>query len=352
MRNFFINLTNSSNTRETSASIPVNEQNSINPSSDYPSSSYESDISTSPPSNYNTSPTLNTTATTAINDPSQTSNSAVFIKHFVFSPSCRIRIDYRGKLSNEQLFEAGPFLNLLIGLAQLAKVDIYLERISHKRGLKGYDKLLTFLLERWLNDIRPTDVIKGIVPLSSITQIAVGIKDLFYLPFYQYRRDGRLGRGLQLGASSFTTNTALALIELSGQVVRCAHFAALLCFELVSPSTDSTSDGSLRSSSSSQAIMARNHPPPNDIREGVTYAMTAIQRSFNLTSHQLRIEAQSGRRRSGLLGVISALIRQMPSVAIQPIVTTTKAVDNVLVGVRNHFNPDERHDDKEKYRSD
>ena len=96
--------------------------------------------------------------------------------------------------------------------------------------------------------------------------------------------------------------------------------------------------------------MARNHPPPNDIREGVTYAVSAIQRSFNMTSHQLRAEAQSGRRRSGLLGVISALIRQMPSVAIQPIVTTTKVVDNVLVGVRNHLNPDERHDDQEKYR--
>ena len=331
----------------------VIEQNSINPSNDYPSSSsYESDISTSPPSNYNISPTLNTTAGTTMNDASQTSNSAVFIKHFVFSPSCHIRIDYRGRLSNEQLVESGPILNILIGLAQLSKVDIYLKRISHKRGLKGYDKLLAFLLERWLNDIRPTDVIQGIVPIKSISQIAMGIKDLFYLPFYQYRRDGRIGRGLQLGASSFTTNTALALIELSGQVVRCAHFAALLCFELVSPSTDAASDGSLRSSSSTQAIMARNHPPPNDIREGVTYAVSAIQRSFNMTSHQLRAEAQSGRRRSGLLGVISALIRQMPSVAIQPIVTTTKAVDNVLVGVRNHFNPDERHDDKEKYRKE
>ena len=372
MRNFFVNLTNQSANRETSAPIPsksdlfnemlvipflfiVNEQNSINPTNDYPSSSYESDVSASPPSNYTASPTLNTTTaatTTTMNDSSQTTNSAVFIKHFVFSPGCHIRIDYRGKLRKEQLFESGPLLNLIIGLAQLSRVDIYLQRISYKRGLKGYDKLLAFLIEEWLKDKGLTDVIRGIAPLSSISQIAVGIKDLFYLPFCQYHRDGRFMRGLGLGASSFTTNTALALIELSGQVVRCAHFAALLCFELVSPSADSASDGSMRSSSSTQAIMSRNHPPPNDIREGVTHAVNVIQRGFNSTSHQLRIEAQSGRRRSGLFGVISALIRQMPSVAIQPIVTTTKAVDSVLVGVRNHFNPDERHDDKEKYRND
>ena len=333
----------------------MSEQNSGSLPNDYPSSSYESDVSTSPPSQYPTSPILNNTTATAAtttSDSSQSNSSAVFIKHFVFSPGCHIRIDYRGKLSNEQLFESGPLLTLLIGLAQLTKVVIYLKRISYKRGLKGYEKLLTFLLEEWLNDIRPTDVIKGIAPLSSISQIAVGIKDLFYLPIYQYRRDGRFARGLQSGVSSFTTNTALAFIELSGQVVRCAHFAALLCFELVSSSTDSQSNGLISSSSSSQAIMVRNQPPPNDIREGVTYAMHVIQRSFNTTSHQLRTEAQSGRRRNGLLGVIGALLRQMPSVAIQPLVTTTKAVDNVLVGVRNHFNPDERNDDKEKYRNE
>jgi autophagy-related protein 2 len=248
-------------------------------------------------------------------------------------------------------------LNLLIGLAQLAKVDIYLKRISYKRGLLGYEKLLTFLLNEWLNDIRPTDVIKGIVPLSSITQIMTGIKDLFYLPIDQYRRDGRLIRGIQRGASSFTTSTALALIELSSQVVRCAHFAALLCFELVSSST--TPNGAIlssssysSSSSSSQAIMVRNHPPPNDIREGVSYAVNVIRQSFNTTSHQLRTEAESGRRRKGFLGVVGSLLRQMPSVVIQPIVTTTKAAENLLVGARNQIDPDEKNDDKEKYRSE
>jgi autophagy-related protein 2 len=215
----------------------------------------------------------------------------------------------------------------------------------------GYEKLLTFLLNEWLNDIRPTDVIKGIVPLSSISQIIYGIKDLFYLPIDQYRRDGRVLRGIQRGASSFTTSTALALIELSSQVVRCAHFAALLCFELVSSSTIPP-NGTISSSSSAQTIMVRHHPPPNDIREGVTYAVNAFRQSFNTTSHQLKTEAQLGRRRKGALGLIGGLLRQMPSVAIQPIVTTTKAAENFLVGVRNQIDRDERNDDKEKYRSE
>ncbi|CAF0936928.1 unnamed protein product [Adineta steineri] len=355
MRNFFVNLTNTTNTREISPPIPVTTESNIN--NDYPSSSLDSDLSTSSSSHYAASPILNTTTINAGDTSSSSTNSTVFIKHFVFSPACHIRIDYRGKLRNEQLFDSGPFLNLLIGLAQLAKVDIYLKRISYKRGLLGYEKLLTFLLNEWLTDIHPTDVIKGIVPLSSISQIILGIKDLFYLPIDQYRRDGRVLRGIQRGASSFTTSTALALIELSSQVVRCAHFAALLCFELVSSSTIPpneaiTSNSSPSSSSSNQTIMVRNHPPPNDIREGVTYAVNVIRQSFNTTSHQLRTEAQLGRRRKGVLGVVGGLLRQMPSVAIQPIVTTTKAAENFLVGVRNQIDRDERNDDKEKYRSE
>lgn len=314
-------------------------------------SSFESDLSFSPSSRHNSSPTLNTT--TISNDSSSSSTPSVFIKHFVFSPPCHIRIDYHGKLRNEQLFESGPFLNLLIGLAQLAKVDIYLKRISYKRGIAGYEKLLKFLLDEWLNDIRPTDVIKGIVPLASISQLIVGIKDLFYLPIDQYRRDGRVLRGFQRGASSFTTSTALALIELSSQVVRCAHFAALLCFELVS-SSSTMPVGAITSGPSStgnQGIMVRNHPPPNDIREGVSYAVNVIRQSFNSTSHQLKVEAQLGRRRKGVLGMFGGLLRQMPSVVLQPIVTSTKAAENVLDGVKNQINPDERNDDQQKYRS-
>ncbi|CAF5051548.1 unnamed protein product, partial [Rotaria magnacalcarata] len=352
MRNFFVNLTNTTNNREISTAISVTEQNLNNTTTEYPLSSFDSDLSSSPLSGTTSSPTLNATTT---NDSSQSSSSSVFIKHFVFSPACTIRIDYHGKLRNEQLFESGPLLHLLIGLAQLAKVDIYLKRISYKNGLLGYEKLLRFLLNEWLNDIRPTDVIKGIVPLSSISQIVIGIKDLFYLPIDQYRRDGRVFLGIQRGASSFTTSTALALIELSSQLVRCAHLAALLCFELVSSSTilnDEPISTSSSSSSSSQAIMVRNHPPPNDIREGVTYAVNVFRQSFNTTSHQLKTEAQLGRRRKGFLGVVGSLLRQMPSVAIQPIVTTTKAAENVLVGVRNQIDRDKRNDDKEKYRSE
>lgn len=46
------------------------------------------------------------------------------------------------------------------------------------------------------------------------------MRDLFWLPIEQYRKDGRIIRGLQRGAASFGTSTASAALELSNRLVQ------------------------------------------------------------------------------------------------------------------------------------
>lgn len=47
-----------------------------------------------------------------------------------------------------------------------------------------------------------------------------GFRDLLWLPIEQYRKDGRLMRGLQRGAASFGSSTASAALELSNRLVQ------------------------------------------------------------------------------------------------------------------------------------
>ena len=47
-----------------------------------------------------------------------------------------------------------------------------------------------------------------------------GLVDLVRLPMEQYKKDGRLMRGFQRGASSFGTSTAMAAVELTNRMVR------------------------------------------------------------------------------------------------------------------------------------
>lgn len=60
-------------------------------------------------------------------------------------------------------------------------------------------------------------VAKGAATLSRAVN---GMRDLVWLPVEQYRRDGRIVRGLQRGANSFTTSTAMAFLELTNRMVQ------------------------------------------------------------------------------------------------------------------------------------
>jgi len=50
--------------------------------------------------------------------------------------------------------------------------------------------------------------------------IVHGCWDLFRLPVEQYRRDGRIVRGIQRGAHSFMTCTAMSTLELTNRFVQ------------------------------------------------------------------------------------------------------------------------------------
>lgn len=54
-----------------------------------------------------------------------------------------------------------------------------------------------------------------------------GLRDLFWLPIEQYRKDGRIIRGLQRGAASFGTSTASAALELSNRLVQAIQVRTL-----------------------------------------------------------------------------------------------------------------------------
>lgn len=43
---------------------------------------------------------------------------------------------------------------------------------------------------------------------------------MFWLPIEQYQKDGRIVRGLQRGANSFTTSTAMAALEITTRLVQ------------------------------------------------------------------------------------------------------------------------------------
>lgn len=67
-----------------------------------------------------------------------------------------------------------------MGLAQLNCSELRLKRLTHRHGLLGFDKLVTFLLSEWLQDIKKNQLpslLGGVGPMHSLVQLCKYAKE-------------------------------------------------------------------------------------------------------------------------------------------------------------------------------
>ena len=62
------------------------------------------------------------------------------------------------------------------------------------------------------------DVISGVSPIRSAVNVGSGIADLVLLPIAQYKKDGRIIRGLQKGTTAFVKSTGVEAIKIGAQL--------------------------------------------------------------------------------------------------------------------------------------
>lgn len=101
--------------------------------------------------------------------------------------------------------------------------------------------------------------------------IVQGIRDLFWLPIEQYQKDGRIIRGLQRGANSFTTSTAMAALELTSRLIHAIQSTAETAYDMVSPGP------SVRRKNKGQKGRRKRYSQPLDIREGMANAYMLVK---------------------------------------------------------------------------
>ncbi|XP_021359493.1 autophagy-related protein 2 homolog A-like isoform X1 [Mizuhopecten yessoensis] len=271
----------------------------------------------------------------------------VFFKSFIFSPDVPIRLDYTGKKRVDR--EHGALTGLLAGLAQLNCSELKLKGINHQHGLLGFDRLLQYTANEWLTDIRKNQlpsILGGVGPMHSFVQLAQGMKDLFWLPVEQYRKDGRIVRGIQRGASSFTTSTAMAVLELTNRVVQSVQYVAEVTFDMVSPGPSVRTKGLRRRKKYGRSGQ------PADLREGMTNAYIVLKEGFSDTAQNMVIVASKEHEQKGVTGAMGGVIRQIPPTVISPLIIASEATSNVLGGMRNQIKPDARKEDEEKWKSE
>lgn len=290
---------------------------------------------------------------------------SIYVKSFTFSPDVPIRLDYHAKHLD---FEQGALAGILMGLAHLDHSELVLRRVQAKHGMRGLDRVLMFVLNSWASDIKRNQlpsILGGVGPMHSVIQLFQGMRDLVWMPIDHYRKDRRLVRGIQRGASSFSSSTAMAAINLMNRFISIVQCTAQIAHDIVTPpglhhatgagrrdpynnkpaqACSSGPAGSVRLLGHEQTSASLNQP--RNFCEGVAVGFTILKEGFNDTARNVAVGMQAEDVRSA----VGELVRQIPSTLLSPIISATEGAQNVLVGIRNQIAPDARRDDQEKWK--
>ncbi|XP_029466870.1 autophagy-related protein 2 homolog A [Rhinatrema bivittatum] len=291
-------------------------------------------------------------ATVSDNSSSSNASSAsteqpIYFREFRFTSEVPIWLDYHGK--HVTMDQVGTFAGILIGLAQLNCSELKLKRLCCRHGLLGVDKVMSYALNEWLTDIRKNQlpgILGGVGPMHSVVQLFHGLRDLFWMPIEQYRKDGRIIRGLQRGAASFGTSTASAALELSNRLVQAIQATAETVYDILSP----TSPVARAVMDKKYARKLRRGQQPADLREGVAKAYDTVREGVIDTAQTLCDVAARGHERKGLTGAVGGVLRQIPPTVVKPLIVATEATSNLLGGMRNQIKPDARKEEYLKWR--
>ncbi|XP_054166820.1 autophagy-related protein 2 homolog A-like [Oppia nitens] len=262
----------------------------------------------------------------------------VFFRLLSFAPDVPISLDYHGKHLD---FERGALQGLFLGLAQLNQSELRLKRLHNKHGLLGFDKVMAYLLNEWTKDIKRNQLpslLGGVGPMHSFIQLFQGIRDLFWMPIDQYRRDRRLVRGIQRGAHSFSSSTAMATLDLANRVVTLIQSAAQFAHDVVTPPTPGHRQ---------LAIIALN-AQPRDLREGISVGYAYVREGLH---DAVRDMVTASKGAEDIPSAVGGVMRNIPSSLVRPIIGVTQGASNVLMGMRNQLTPEARKDDHDKWKN-
>jgi len=171
------------------------------------------------------------------------------------------------------------------------------------------------LNDLWTPDVKATqlvDVISGVSPIRSMINVGSGVADLVLLPISQYKKDGRIVRGMQKGATAFVKSTAIEAIKMGARLatgtqvileqaenVLGGQFSESYANESFQIST-SDDIGHLSNDPEEESdLISKYAEQPADIRQGVQSAYQSLRRNLNSAAQTILAIPMEAYERSG-----------------------------------------------------
>ncbi|KAL5511695.1 ATG2 [Sanghuangporus vaninii] len=298
-------------------------------------------------------------------EPSPPPDNEIFFQHVEIFP-IDIKLDYKPRRVDYKALKEGRTIELM-NFFHFDGSEMTLRHLT-LTGVTGWARMFDLLNDLWTPDVKANqlvDVISGVSPIRSAVNVGSGIADLVLLPIAQYKKDGRIIRGLQKGATAFMKSTAMEAIRLGARLatgtqvvleqtenVLGAQFSGPVTAEaLQTPGvTDITRVQSGESSASAEELYSRYAEQPINVREGMQSAYRSLSENVKYAGQTILAVPMEVYERSGTEGPARAVIRAVPIAVLKPMIGASEAVSKTLLGLHNTLDPQAQIESETKYK--
>lgn len=251
------------------------------------------------------------------------------------------RVDYSG-LRSGHTSEFANFVVLEGSQFTLKHLILYgVNADDLQKSLKG-------LWEGEVMENQIPTVLGGIAAVKPFYDVGSGVvRDLVMVPMNEYRRDGRIVRSIQKGATAFARNTTTNIARLGARIAIGTQTYLESAETLLSPTVASRPAISRRRTGDEweddddfSSPLAREEPKavsnyagqPLNVMTGFRDAWRSLERDLTTTRDAIIAVGSDVRESTSAMGVAGAVARRAPTIILRPAIGGTKAMGIALLG--------------------
>ncbi|KAI1118569.1 ATG C terminal domain-containing protein [Nemania sp. NC0429] len=257
------------------------------------------------------------------------------------------RVDYAGLRSGHTT----EFMNFVV----LDQSRLVLRR-TIVYGASGFDRLGQTLNDTWMPDVKRNQlpgVLAGLAPVRSIVNVGSGFKDLVEIPIREYKKDGRIVRSISKGAAAFAKTTGTELVKLGAKLAVGTQYALQGAEGMLTKQPDAREsadweDDDTESEETKQISLYANQP--TGVVQGLRGAYSSLARDLNIARDAIIAVPGEVMESGNAQGAAKAVLRRAPTIIFRPLIGSSKAIGQTLMGATNSLDPQNRRRMDEKYK--
>ncbi|KAI1179276.1 ATG C terminal domain-containing protein [Nemania sp. FL0916] len=257
------------------------------------------------------------------------------------------RVDYAGLRSGHTT----EFMNFVV----LEESRMVLRR-TIVYGASGFDRLGQALNDTWMPDVKRTQlpgVLAGLAPVRSLVNVGSGFRDLVEIPIREYRKDGRIVRSLGKGAAAFAKTTGTELVKLGAKLAIGTQYALQGAEGMLTKQPDAREpsdwdDEDTEPEETRQISLYADQP--SGVVQGLRGAYSSLIRDLNLARDAIIAVPSEAMESGNAQGAAKAVLNRAPTIIFRPLIGSSKAIGQTLLGATNSLDPQNRRRVDEKYK--